>query len=343
MNETRLAIDTQALAVYLAPRIEGLRGHLRARQFSGGQSNPTYLLEAGELRLVLRRKPPGELLPKAHMIEREFEVMRALGAAGFPVPKMRLLCEDAAVIGAPFYVMDHVEGRVIFETAMPDQAPEERRETFHALIDRLAALHRLDPVALGLAAFGKPGGYLTRQTSVWSRQYRAAATAEIPDMERLMRWLPNAISAIPDETCLVHGDYRLDNAIFHPERPEILAVLDWELSTLGHPLSDLAYFLMTWAFPSDLRHGLADVDCAALGIPEMSELAARYAEATGRRDIPHLDALLAFSAFRMAAIIQGVYRRGLDGNASDDAALSMGGDVRRLAAVAWDHATRAGL
>lgn len=342
MSKTRLALDTQALAVYLAPRIEGLRGRLTARQFSGGQSNPTYLLEAGGHRLVLRRKPPGALLPKAHMIEREYRVMAALGRVGYPVPRMHLLCEDAGVIGSAFYVMEHVEGRVVFDTRLPDCTPQDRRLIFEALIDRLADLHKLDPVAMGLTDFGRHDGYLQRQTAIWSAQYRAAETAEIAEMDRLMVWLPGATAAVPDETCIVHGDYRLDNTILHPERPEVLAVLDWELSTLGHPLSDLAYFLMTWAFPRDLRHGLADADLAALGLPGMDALAERYAARTGRAELPNLNMLLAFSMFRMAAIIQGVYRRGLDGTAADPRARSMGGDVPRLAAIGWHHAERAG-
>ncbi|GMG84052.1 phosphotransferase [Paralimibaculum aggregatum] len=338
----RLPLDLAALGRYLAGTL-GIDGPLEARQFSGGQSNPTYLLEAPGARLVLRRKPPGALLPKAHMIEREYRVMAALGAAGFPVPRMRALCEDPGVIGAAFYVMDHVEGRVLFDTGMPGLAPAERAAIYHALVDTLAALHRIDPAAAGLGDFGRPGGYLGRQVAIWAGQYAASETQAIPAMDRLAAWLPEAVARVPDETCLVHGDYRLDNVILAPGAPEIRAVLDWELATLGHPLSDLAYFLMTWRFPAGLRYGLAESDLAGLGIPPLEALAERYAAATGRGRLPDLDLLLAFSIFRMAAIIQGVYARGLAGNAADEAALSMGADVPRLAAIAEAHAARAGL
>lgn len=338
----RLALDLAALERHLAAE-HGIAGPIEARQFSGGQSNPTYLITAPERRLVLRRKPPGELLPKAHMIEREFAVQAALGQAGFAVPRMLGLCEDPGVIGSAFYLMDHVEGRVLFDTALPGMAPEERRAIYEALVDTLAALHRLSPEALGLGGFGRPGGYLARQMAVWSRQYAASATQQLPAMDRLAAWLPEALTRVPEETCLVHGDYRLDNAIWAGAAPQLLAVLDWELATLGHPLADLAYLLMTWRFPAGLRYGLAETDLAGLGIPSLEALAARYAEATGRAEIPELDLLLAFSIFRMAAIIQGVYARGLAGNAADAAALGMGEDVPRLAEIALAHAVRAGL
>jgi len=338
----RLEIDARALERFLAERLPGFRGPLTLRRFESGQSNPTYLVSTPGGAFVLRRKPPGPLLPKAHMIEREYRVMAALADVGFPVPRMRLFCDDPAVIGSAFYVMDFVDGRVLFDTTLPGLTPAGRRATYEAIIDTLAALHRIDPAAAGLADFGRPGGYLSRQTRIWSDQYRATETETIGDMDRLIDWLPGAVAAIPDETVLVHGDYRLDNVILDPARPAVIAVLDWELATLGHPLADLGYFLMTWSFPQDLRHGLADVDRAALGIPDRETLAARYGAATGRGAIPKMDLLLAYNAFRMAAIIQGVYHRGLQGNAASDQALSMGADVARLAGIAIDHARRAG-
>jgi aminoglycoside phosphotransferase (APT) family kinase protein len=341
-EETRLPLDLAALDAHLAATMPGYRGPVTARQFSGGQSNPTYRLEAASGAYVLRRKPPGELLPKAHMIEREFEVMAALGGAGFPVPRMHLYCDDPDIIGSAFYVMELVEGRVLFDTTLPSLPPAARRETYHALVDTLADLHLLDPEAIGLGQFGRPGGYIARQVKIWSAQYDASATDAIAAMDRLERWLPEAVAAIPDETCLVHGDFRLDNAILHPTDPRVLAVLDWELSTLGHPLADLAYFLMTWVFPGGLRYGLGGADLDQLGIPALDALAARYAARTGRAGIENLDLLLAYNIWRLAAILQGVYRRGLDGNASSPEALTMGADVDRLATIAWHYAARAG-
>jgi aminoglycoside phosphotransferase (APT) family kinase protein len=339
----RLPLDAGALATYLAVHLPGFAGPLDVRQFSGGQSNPTYRLDTPGRTYVLRRKPPGDLLPSAHRIDREYRVMEALGRVGFPVPGTLLYCEDRDVIGAEFFVMAHVEGRVLFDTRMPGLGREKRAAICHALVDTLADLHCLDVAAAGLADFGREGGYLLRQTRRWSEQYRASATAEIPAMERLMAALPSALAEVPDETCLVHGDYRLDNVILAADAPRVAAVLDWELATLGHPLGDLAYYLMTWAFPADLRWGLAETDLADLGIPSMDALAARYAARTGRAAVPGLDLLVAYNAFRMAAILQGVYRRGLDGNAADEAALSMGEDVPRLAAVADAMARRAGV
>ncbi|MEO0821572.1 MAG: phosphotransferase family protein [Pseudomonadota bacterium] len=346
MTGARLALPRDALEHYLATTVPGFAGPLSIHQFSGGQSNPTYRLETPGRSYVLRRKPPGVLLPSAHAIDREYRVMAALGPTGLPVPPMLHYCEDEAVIGSAFYVMGFVAGRVVFDTTLPDLPPAERRATYEALVDTLAALHQVEPAAVGLADFGRPGGYVARQVARWSKQYRASETPEqngpIPEMAYLMDWLPGAVETLADETCLVHGDYRLDNAILAPEGPRVVALLDWELSTLGHPLADLSYFLMTWAFPAGLRYGLAEADLDALGIPRMEALAARYAAATGRAEIPDLDLWIAYNVFRMAAIIQGVYRRGLDGNAADAAAIGMGGDVAPLARIAWHHARRAG-
>ncbi|MEM6546660.1 MAG: phosphotransferase family protein [Pseudomonadota bacterium] len=340
-SNERQTLDLVALEKYLTLHIPTIRGPLSVGRLSGGQSNPTYQLDCPAGRFVLRRKPPGTLLPTAHAIDREYRVMAALGETDFPVPRMRHYCSDSTVIGTEFYVMDHVAGRVLFDTGLPNLTPTERRKTYEALIDTLARLHSVDADTIGLGDFGRSGGYITRQTKRWAAQYRTSATAEIPAMERLIDWLPAAVAAIPDETCLVHGDYRLDNVMLHPDRPEPVAVLDWELSTLGHPLADLSYFLMTWVFPTNLRYGMADLNLAGLGVPSLSELAERYARATGRGDLPDLDILLAYNIFRIAAILQGVYARGLDGTASSTDALSKGADVPRLAEIGWRYAQRA--
>lgn len=345
-SELRLPLDTVALTRYLETMLPGFVGPIAVRQFSGGQSNPTYRLDAQSGAFVLRRKPPGPLLPSAHAIDREYQVMAALGQAGLPVPPVVHYCADSAVIDAEFYVMAFVEGRILYDTRLPEMALAERQAVYEALIDTLAALHRVDIATAGLADFGRTGGYLTRQVARWSKQYLASTDGDgggpLPEMARLMDWLPEAVARVPDETCLVHGDFRLDNVMLAPDAARPVAVLDWELATLGHPLADLSYFLMTWAFPPDLRWGLAGVDLDALGIPTMQALAERYAGATGRDGIADLDLLIAYNAFRLAAILQGVYARGLAGNAADEAALSMGADVPRLARIALDFAERSG-
>lgn len=331
----------QPLAAHLSAAL-GDPGPWSFARLSGGQSNPTTLATTPRGAYVVRQKPGGVLLPSAHAIDREYRVMAALGAAGFPVPRMLYYCADPGIIGVEFYVMAHVAGRVFFDTSLSDLTPAERTPVYTALIDRLADLHALDPAALGLADFGRAGGYLPRQTRRWSEQYRASETTPIPAMERLMDALPQAVAAIPDAACLVHGDYRLDNVMLHPERPEVVAVLDWELATIGHPLADLAYFLMTWTFPRGLRYGLGDTDLAAHNLPTMQALADRYAARAGRTP-GNLDLLLAFSIFRIAAILQGVYARALQGNAAASDAHQKGADVARLADLAWGFGLRAGL
>jgi aminoglycoside phosphotransferase (APT) family kinase protein len=318
MSNEGLPVDIAAIERYLAAQLPGFRGPLTAKKFGVGQSNPTYLLEGPSGKLVLRRKPPGQLLKSAHAVDREFRVQRALWGTHVPVPRVRLLCEDEGVIGTMFYVMDHVPGRHFMEPHLPDLAPDERRAVFDEMNRVLAALHCVDYQAVGLGDFGRPGGYFARQISRWTQQYRASESGTIADMDALIVWLEANLPADDGRVSLVHGDYRLDNMIFAADAPRIVAVLDWELSTLGHPFSDLAYQCMQWRMPpgEDTR-GLGGIDRAALGIPTEEEYVAAYCRRMGIDGIPSFDFCLAFSFFRMAAIVQGVKKRGLDGNASN--------------------------
>lgn len=324
------------LASYLADHLPEFAGPMTVRQFQGGQSNPTFLIEANGRRWVLRKKPPGKLLPSAHMVEREYKVIRALNDTDVPVATARLLCEDASIIGTPFYVMDFVEGRVFVEPTLPELTSDQRGAIYDAMNDTLARLHKVDWRAAGLADFGRPENYVARQIARWSKQYEASKTGEIAAMNRLMAWLPQNIPA-RDETTLVHGDYRLGNMIFHPREPRVLAVLDWELSTLGHPLSDLAYNCMIYHLPPDLPtvRGFGEVHLTALGIPEESEYVAAYARRTGRDPGEDWRFFLAFSFFRYAAIVQGVYARALQGNASSATGEQLGRSAPRLAEIGW--------
>lgn len=328
--------DEAALAAYLRDRLEGAADGLTVRQFQGGQSNPTFLLTVGGgHRYVLRKKPPGTLLPKAHQVEREYRIMDALRDTPVPVPRMRLLCEDPAIIGTAFYVMDYVDGRIIADPAAPGLTPEERRQSREAMIDTLAALHAVDWRALGLENFGRPANYVARQVDRWSRQYAASRTGtESPAMDRLMAWLPRHIPP-HDETAIAHGDFRPGNLMLHPQRPEVVAVLDWELSTLGHPLADLAYFCLPYHLPAGIYgvRGLQGLDLEALGIPSEEDILATYCARTGRPSIPHWSFFLAFSLFRLAAILQGVAARAAQGNASSADAAEVGGRAGLLADV----------
>lgn len=336
-----LKLDEAALDAYLRARIDFYRGPLRVEKFKGGQSNPTYLLTTPERKYVLRRKPPGKLLPSAHAVDREYKVMTALHAQGFPAPRTFALCEDPEVIGTVFFVMDFVEGRIFWDASLPDVPREARAPLFHALTDTLADLHLIDYAKAGLADFGKPGNYFARQIDRWSKQYKAAETERIEAMDRLAAWLPTAIPK-DDATSIVHGDFRFDNVIMHPTEPRAAAVLDWELSTLGHPMADFTYYLMVWHFPPSVRGGLAGLDIAALGIPTLEETARRYAARTGRDVLASLDFCLAYNMFRLAAIAQGVYARALQGNASSEHAAKMGAQIRPLAELAWIYAVKAG-
>jgi aminoglycoside phosphotransferase (APT) family kinase protein len=328
--------DERRLAEYLAGSLPGFAGAMTLRQFQGGQSNPTFLVESGGRRWVLRKKPPGKLLPSAHMVEREYRVIRALADTDVPVAPAPLLCEDAAVIGTPFYVMEFVDGRVFTDPGLAALPAQERSAIYDAMNDTLARLHKVDWRGVGLGDFGRPDNYVARQIARWSKQYEASKTGDVPDMDRLIAWLPRNIPA-HDETTLVHGDFRLGNMIFHPREPRVVAVLDWELSTLGHPLSDLAYNCMLYHLPADLPtvRGFGDVELAALGIPDERAYVASYVRRTGRDPGADWPFYLAFSFFRYAAIVQGVYARALQGNASSATAEQLGRTAPRLAAIGW--------
>ena len=335
-----LAFDAERLAAWMRANVDESTGTLEVTQFKGGQSNPTYLVVSGTRRYALRRKPPGKLLPSAHAIDREYRVMTALAKTDVPVPKTYVLCEDAEVIGTPFFLCDYVEGRVIWDPTLPGLTNEQRAEHYVELNRVIAALHKVDYQAVGLGDYGKPGNYLARQIDRWSRQYRASETETIAAMDEIIEWLPKNVPP-GEETAIVHGDYRIDNVIFHPTQPRILAVLDWELSTLGHPLADFAYHCMTWRMPEGAHgRGLAGVDVAALGIPGEREYVARYCRLTGRESIAHFEYYLAYNMFRLAAILQGVKARALQGNASSAEALAAGNRTRAIAEEGWRQAER---
>ncbi len=333
--------DTAALERYMREHVDGFSGSLTVQQFRGGQSNPTYYLRAGGKEYVMRRKPPGKLLPSAHAVDREYRVITALGTTGFPVPRTYALCQDDSVIGTWFYVMDCVHGRVITDPAIPGLAPHERGAIYDSLATTLARLHTVDWQALGLADFGRPGNYFARQIHRWTQQYRASETEKIEAMERLITWLPEHIPA-SDEVALVHGDFRLGNVIVHPTEPRVAAVLDWELSTLGHPLADLAYNCLPYRFTREWE-GLADKDLAALGLPTEQEYVAAYCRRAGREGIPDWEFCLAFAMFRLSAIAQGIMGRVVSGTANDPNARERGARARPLAESAWELvAKRAG-
>lgn len=329
--------DESALAAFIRGRVANFAGSIAVEQFQGGQSNPTYRVTAGHRRYVLRRKPPGKLLPSAHAIEREYRVMAALAGTGVPVAGMVALCEDATIIGTAFYLMEYIDGRVLWDPTLPGMTPGARGAHYEELNRVQAALHLVDYRAAGLADFGKTGQYIERQIARWSKQYNAGGAARIPSMDALIEWLPQHVPQ-GDETSIVHGDFRLDNVIFHPTEPRILAVLDWELATLGHPLSDFAYQVMAWRLaPSEFR-GLKGADLAALGIPTESEYVASYCRRTGRTKIPHWEFYLIFNMFRIAAILHGVLARALQGNAASQNALEQGSRAQRIADIAWNMA-----
>ena len=316
--------------------VENFSGPVQVQQFAGGQSNPTFLVQSAAHRYVLRRKPLGTLLPSAHAVDREFRVLAALAGTPVPVAKVYALCEDPGVIGTAFYVMDYVEGRLFWDAALPEVAGAERRAIYREMTRVTAALHAVDYAAVGLADYGKPGQYIERQVARWSKQYRASATEPNAAMERLMEWLPLHIPA-DEQTSIVHGDLRLDNAIFHTHEPRILAVLDWELSTLGHPLVDLAYLCMRHHLSADQFKGLGNLDLAGLQIPSEAECVTEYCRLRGLAPVSPRDwtYYLAFNMFRLGAILQGVLARAIQGNASSATALEAGRRAAPLAEQAW--------
>ena len=334
--EARHRFDVAALEGNLDGRVEGFRGPVVVERFQGGQSNPTYKLTTPSACYVLRRKPPGKLLASAHAVEREYRVMTALGGSPVPVPRTLCLCEEPAVIGTPFYVMEWVAGRVLWDPALPALEAAERRAIYGDMNRVIAALHGVDYAAIGLGDFGKHGNYFARQIDRWSRQYRASQIGEVESFERLIEWLPANVPA-GDETALVHGDYRLDNLILHPTEPRVLAVLDWELSTLGHPLADLAYHCMTWHIPQGVFRGLGGVDLAALGIPSEEAYVEEYRRRAGRGPIdPDLWRYsLAYNLFRLGTILQGIMGRVQDGTAASRQAAEMGQAAPVVADMAW--------
>jgi aminoglycoside phosphotransferase (APT) family kinase protein len=335
-------LDSGRLERYLAEHIPGFRGPVSIRQFKGGQSNPTYSLETLQRRYVLRRKPPGQLLPSAHAVDREYRIMRALKAhSAVPVPDVLTLCTDNSVIGTWFYVMGYVEGRVFWDASLPEIPPGERAQYFDAMNGALASLHTVDPAAAGLSDYGKAGGYFQRQLSRWSKQYREDADAgRVVDLDRAIDWL-NANVPVSDAVSLVHGDYRCDNLIFHPSQARVLAILDWELSTLGHPLADFGYHLMMYRMPPLAFSGLLGKDLRALGIPSEREYVASYCARTGLEGIEHLEFYVAFNLFRFAAILHGIRGRVLRGNAVSERARDYARHVEAVAQFAWHTAEHA--
>ncbi|MFN3388845.1 MAG: phosphotransferase family protein [Allosphingosinicella sp.] len=335
--------DVAGLERWMQARVDGFEGPLTVEQFRGGQSNPTYKLITPARAYVLRRKPPGKLLPGAHAVEREFHAISALEKQGFPVAHPYGLCEDESVIGTSFYVMDMVEGRIFWEADFPQVPLDQRAAYFDAMNETIARLHMIDPQAAGLGDYGKPGNYFERQIGRWSKQYLGDVEAgRVPAMDRLVEWLPANIPAGEEEARIIHGDFRCDNMIFHPTEPRVLAVLDWELSTLGHPLADFAYHLMMYRMPAGITTGLAGLDLAARNIPSEADYVAAYCRRTGRDFIPHLDFYIAFNLFRLAAIVHGIKGRIARGTAASAHADRMAAGLEGLAELAWAQAERAG-
>ncbi len=339
--EERHRVNEANLAKWMSENVEDFAGPLTVLQFKGGQSNPTYRLNTPGRSYVMRRRPFGKLLPSAHAVDREFRVIAALGKQDFPVARAYALCTDDAVIGSAFYIMSMEEGRVFWDPSLPSQPPEARRKIFTSKIETLAKLHMFDPEKIGLADFGKPGNYFARQIDRWTKQYRASETQHIPEFEKLAEWLPKTVPA-QERISIVHGDYRLDNMIFHPTEPRVLAVLDWELSTIGHPLADFSYHCMSWHIPPGTFRGIGGLDHAALGIPLEADYIRRYCERSGRGTPQALRAdwnfYLAYNMFRLAAILQGIAKRVEAGTAASEQARQSGAGAKPLAELGWRFA-----
>jgi len=310
-------------------------------KFAGGQSNPTYRIVTAQGSYVLRRKPFGELLPSAHAVEREYRLLSAIHPTGFPVPRPVTLCEEKSVIGAVFYLMEMVEGRTFWDGSLPELPQADRRSCYESMIDAIAGLHSIDHQAVGLGDFGRPGSYMERQVDRWTRQYRASQTDDIPEVEKLIDWLPRSLPS-QSGVSIIHGDYRIDNLIYATEAAKVRAVLDWELATIGDPLADFAYLAMNWVIPADGRAGLAGIDLAASAIPDLEEAVARYCQATGRQSMPDLHWYFAFNLFRIVGIIQGIKKRIIDGNASSSSAAETVKRLLPLAQLGWVQAQIAG-
>jgi aminoglycoside phosphotransferase (APT) family kinase protein len=333
--------DLVALDSWMRANVDGYTGPLTIEQFKGGQSNPTFKLNTPSASYVMRAKPgpAAKLLPSAHAIDREFKVMAALAKVDMPVARMFALCEDEAVIGRAFFIMEFVAGRVLWNPALPGMTSPERSAIFDEMNRVIAKLHQVDYAAIGLADYGKAGNYFERQIGRWTKQYRASETERIEAMDKLIDWLPQHIPP-GEETAIVHGDYRLDNLIFHPTEPRVLAILDWELSTLGHPLADFAYHCMAWHVPPSAFRGVAGLNLAELGIPSFEAYVAKYCERTGRPGIANFEYYLAYNLFRMAGILQGIMKRVVDGTASSEQAVAMGKAARPLAELGWKVAEK---
>ena len=340
-NDPDTGVDLGRLAAWISANVMQFRGSIEVRRFEGGQSNPTSLVSVDGQRFVMRRKPSGVLLPSAHAVDREFRVMRALEKSAVPVARAIALCEDESVAGTAFYLMEFIAGRILHDPLLPGMTPAERAAIFGEMIRALAALHRVDFVAAGLGNYGRIGHYIDRQVKRWTQQYRASETQTIEAMENLIRWLPVNIPS-DDESCIVHGDYRLDNMIFHASEPRILAVLDWELSTIGHPLADLACHCLPWRIPPQTYRGFGGIDVSGTGIPTEREYVATYCRHANRPPVAERDweYYMAFNMFRVAAIMQGILARALQGNAAGVQALQTGRTAVPLAELGWKQVER---
>lgn len=336
-----LAIDNAKLDAYMTKHVEGYEGPLTVKQFKGGQSNPTYQLITPKRNYVLRRKPPGKLLPSAHAVDREYKVITALGKTDVPVPQTFCMCEDENVLGTIFFIMEMVDGRILWDPFLPEMTATQRGEIYDAMNDALAKLHSVDYHTVGLSDFGKEGNYFERQINRWTKQYLASETETIEAMNKLIEWLPKNIPS-GNETTLVHGDFRIDNMIFHPTEPRVVAILDWELCTLGHPMADFSYHTMGWSLPEGTYNGMIGIDLKALGIPTEDEYIAAYCQRTGRSEVLGGAFYLAYNLFRMAGISQGIAGRMRDGTAASTNASDSAAAVRPLAEAAWEFAKKAG-